>query len=303
MNGNSMIATTIRSTMGIGEVIQHLIEHGCRDITDKLEVSRISHHPTAWGGFGTVYRSRLQNGTLVACKYLRSDNTDVSDGCKTLKRTAREVYAWSKCNHPGILPLYGIARIDEHLAIVSPWMKHGSLSSFLRRNSSFNRFQLCLQLASALEYMHSHEIVHGDIKPDNIVVSDDGTLMFTDFGNAMLGYNVTLQFTATSSPVTLRYTAPEILMGDSTHTKEGDVYASGMALFEMLTGEVPFANKSNIATVYPVINGQIPDRKDFLLQNKTIGDQLWDLLTKCWAYDPKARPSATELNEQLTLIG
>ncbi|QRV98040.1 Ephrin type-A receptor 4 [Ceratobasidium sp. AG-Ba] len=298
-----MTATTITSTMGVGEVIPYLIERGCLDITDKLEVSQINNRPVAWGGFGAIYRSRLQDGTLVAVKYLKLDDADVSNGCKTLKRTAREIYAWSKCSHPGILPLYGIARIGENLAMVSPWMKRGSLRSFLRTNPSFDRFRLCLQLASALEYMHSHEIVHGDIKPDNIVVSDDNTLMFTDFGNSILGYSSTLQFTATSSPVTLRYTAPEILTGNTMHTKEGDVYAFGMTLFETLTGEVPFANKSSIATVYPVINGQIPNRKDFLLKNKTMGDQLWDLLTKCWAYDPKARPSATELNEQLTLIG
>ncbi|QRV83992.1 Ephrin type-A receptor 4 [Ceratobasidium sp. AG-Ba] len=290
VNEVSVTATIITSTMGIDEVRRHLIEHGCQDITDELDLSQINSYPIASGGFGVVFRSRLRDGTVVAVKdFLASNNPDAPNGCKILKRTAREIYAWSKCNHPSILPLYGIARIGERLVVVSPWMKNGSL---------------CLQLVSAVEYMHLHGIVHGDIKPGNIVVSDNHTPMFIDFGNAALGNNSTVQFTGTSSfPCSLRYTAPEILNGDSAHTKEGRCFWDGKSMNETLTGEVPFAHlKPSVAAVLPVVTEQMPDRKDFLLENRAIGDRLWDLLKQCWAYEPKARPSASELSKQLVLV-
>ncbi|QRW12619.1 Ephrin type-A receptor 4 [Ceratobasidium sp. AG-Ba] len=273
------------------------------DLVDSKSV-HANCHPIAWGGFGAVSRCQLRDGTQVAVKYLyESDNLDTPTTCKVFKRMAREIYCLLKCNHRGILPLYGIARIGERLAIVSPWMKKGNLRSFLRTSASIDRLQLCLQLASALEYMHLNEIVHGDIKPDNIVISDHNTALLTDLGNAVPGSDLTLQFTATSSsPVSLRYTAPEVLKGESMHTTAGDIYAYAMTIYEVLTGEMPFANTPGVATVLPVVLGKIPDRKPFLLDSRVSSDRLWKLLTQCWAYEPKARPFAVELNKQLTLI-
>ncbi|QRV98024.1 Ephrin type-A receptor 4 [Ceratobasidium sp. AG-Ba] len=299
----STSSTTITSAMDVNEIMRHLVERGCRDLTNELDANQINNHPIGQGGFGVIFRSQLQCGTPVAIKTLKLGGSDTLDAYKILKRTAREIYAWSKCDHPSILPLYGVARIEEHLALVSPWMKHGSLGSFLRTNPSLDRLKLCLQLASALEYVHSRGVVHGDIKPDNIVVSDDNIPLLADFGNAAFIYDSTLRFTTTSSsPFTLRYTAPEILKDESMHTQEADIYAYGMTAFEILTGEVPFAGKSSFATVLPVVKGEIPHRKEFLLDSRGLDDQLWVLLTRCWAYEPRARPSAAELNRQLALI-
>ncbi|QRV98042.1 receptor tyrosine-protein kinase erbB-4 [Ceratobasidium sp. AG-Ba] len=302
----SVAATTITSTMDIDEVMQHLVGHGCKDVTNELDISQLSsNQPVAWGGFGAVFHSQfLGGGPAIAIKYfLKLDGPDATNVRKILKRAAREVYAWSKCDHPNILPLYGIARIGERLALVSPWMKHGSLSGLLRADAALDRLHLCLQVASALEYIHSREIVHGDIKPENILMYDYNTPLLTDFGNAKFPCDPTLRFTATSSSSsTLRYTAPEILKGDSIHTKEADVYAYGMTAFEVLTGEVPFADKSSLATVFPVVMGKTPDRKKLLLDNSALSDRLWGLLMRCWAYEPEVRPSAAELNRELTLF-
>ncbi|QRW12627.1 kinase domain protein [Ceratobasidium sp. AG-Ba] len=128
---------------------------------------------------------------------------------------------------------------------------------------------------------------------------DYNTPLLADFGNAKFPYDPTLRFTATSSSSsTLRYTAPEILKGDGVHTKEADVYAYGMTAFEVLTGEVPFADKSSLATVFPVVMGKTPDRKKLLLDNSALSDRLWGLLMQCWAYQPEVRPSAAKLNRE-----
>ncbi|KAG9078980.1 hypothetical protein FRC06_008018, partial [Ceratobasidium sp. 370] len=159
-----------------------------------------------------------------------------------------------------------------------------------------------VQLAEALEYMHTRGIVHGDIKAANVLMSNDNTPLFTDFGNALLMHGATLQFTKTTSlGITHRYTAPEILKGDSRYSTKADIYAFAMLVLEIVTGRAPFADKSAIAIVYTVtIKREIPGRPNLssLFHNKTLEDELWRLLTTCWAYKPNNRPSAPRLRKR-----
>ncbi|KAG9084355.1 hypothetical protein FRC06_004113, partial [Ceratobasidium sp. 370] len=295
--------TTISSSMENDEVIQCLVEHGCQDITGKLDPSSISGDPIAYGGTSNIYLAKLRDGTEVAVKCLFNlRNLEASnEGFKILKRTACEIYTWSKCDHPGILRLQGMALFRGQVAVVTEWMKQGTPSSFLRKQPSFNRIQLCVQLAEALEYMHTRGIVHGDIKAANVLMSDDNTPLFTDFGNALLMHGATLQFTKTTSlGITHRYTAPEILKGDSRYSTKADIYAFAMLVLEIVTGRAPFADKSAIAIVYTVtIKRKIPGRQNLssLFHNKTLEDELWRLLTSCWAYKPNNRPSAPRLRK------
>ncbi|KAG9085544.1 hypothetical protein FS749_004336 [Ceratobasidium sp. UAMH 11750] len=102
----------------------------------------------------------------------------------------------------------------------------------LLKHPSVDRVQLCVQLAEALEYMHTRRIVHGDIKAANVLMSKDNTPLFADFGNALLTHGATLEFTATTSlGITPQYTAPEILKGDSRYSTEADIYAFEMLIF------------------------------------------------------------------------
>ncbi|KAG9124773.1 hypothetical protein FRC07_010282 [Ceratobasidium sp. 392] len=284
--------------------MQHLVEHGCQDVTQEIEVNNICV-PIAHGGSSDIYQLKLRDGTEVAVKCLRrlQDFNSSGENCKIFKRTARETYTWSKCDHPNILRIRGMALFQGQVAVVSPWMKNGTLSKFLRTHSSADRIQLCVQLAGALEYMHDSEVVHGDIKADNVVVSSDNIPLFTDFGNTFLAYEATLQFTATTSlGITPRYTAPEILKGDSRYSTEADIYAFGMMVLEIVTGQTPFAKKPLATVIYAVtVKKEIPDRPDLsaLLDNKSLENELWRLLTCCWAYKPSGRPSATLLRKQV----
>ncbi|KAG8706658.1 hypothetical protein FRC08_000921, partial [Ceratobasidium sp. 394] len=226
--------TMIKSSMQVDEVIRCLVEHGCQDITGELDPSSISSDPIASGGSSNIYLCKLRDGTEVAVKYLFNlRSLDASNkSFKLLKHTACEIYAWSKCHHPGILPLLGMARFRGQVAVVTQWMENGTLSSFLCKHPSVDRVQLCVQLAEALEYMHTRRIVHGDIKAANILMSKDNTPLFADFGNALLTHGATLEFTATTSlGITPQYTAPEILKGDSRYSTEADIYAFGMLIF------------------------------------------------------------------------
>ncbi|KAG9127216.1 hypothetical protein FRC07_000134, partial [Ceratobasidium sp. 392] len=112
--------------------------------------------------------------------------------------------------------------------MVSPWMDNGNLKSFVERNADADRYQLCTQVAQGLAYLHHSNIIHGDIKAANVLVSDDGVAMLTDFGNAVLTLS-TLKFTGKDIEcrISVRWTAPEILEG-SSYSRQADVYALGM---------------------------------------------------------------------------
>ncbi|KAG8764063.1 hypothetical protein FRC12_008299 [Ceratobasidium sp. 428] len=307
-NGAPTATDTITSIMQMDEVIQHLVNHGCSEITKDLDLDSCSHQLIARGGFGEVYSGKLHNGTEVAIKCLRNlQSLDRSDGSsKVLKHTAQEIYAWAKCEHPGILKFRGISRFRDQVAMVSEWMPNGSLSNYLRNEPSIDRVQLCVRLSGALEYMHRERIVHGDIKPANVLMSNNNTPLFTDFGSALLEYEASLQFTPTTTlETTLRYTAPELLNESSSkNTFKADIYAFGMMMLEIMTGQVPFPDKRPAAVCLAAARGEMPKRPDLssIIPEKTLEDELWKLLTCCWAFEPNSRPSAPQLRKKLESI-
>ncbi|KAG8785432.1 hypothetical protein FRC12_017582 [Ceratobasidium sp. 428] len=284
--------------------MKRLVEHGCQDITGDLNLGGCSPHMVASGGFGNVYLAKSWDGVKLAVKCLSNlrylDSSDNSS--KLLKHTAREIYAWSKFNHPGVLPLRGIALFRGQIAMVSEWVPNGTLASYLRKGPSFDKIQLCIQAAEALEYMHARGIVHGDIKTANVLMSNDNAPLFMDFGSALVTHNPSVVFSTTSSfGFTFRYAPPEVLKNHPRSTFEADVYMFGMMVFEVLAGKVPFAGMETIAVLYAVgVKKEIPERPDIssLFRNKTLEDGLWDLLTHCWNYEPKERPSASELKKR-----
>ncbi|KAH7337079.1 kinase-like domain-containing protein [Rhizoctonia solani] len=94
--------------------------------------------------------------------------------------------------------MLGFARFLGQIVLVTPWMKTGSLSQHISRGL-LSPLQTCIELAVAVEYIHASGIVHGDIKPDNVLVIDQGQVQLADFGSAMSTLATTLNFTRTSS--------------------------------------------------------------------------------------------------------
>ncbi|CCO35893.1 putative serine/threonine-protein kinase DDB_G0275165 [Rhizoctonia solani AG-1 IB] len=188
---------------------------------------------TGGGGFGDVYWGVLQDGSHVGLKCLRLHSVSSnSDGKKFLKRAAHELYVWSKCNHANVLDLIGVAQYGGQILMVSPWIQTGNLLWFISHNKEVNRCSLGTQIASGVAYLHKREIVHGDIKGANVLVTADHTIKLADFGSATLR-DYTLQFTATTSGggMSIRWTAPEVIKADSKATAQADVYALGMTIF------------------------------------------------------------------------
>ncbi|QRW24898.1 hypothetical protein RhiXN_11810 [Rhizoctonia solani] len=288
------------------EILAHLCNHGCQDVTDQLNLAKCSQYAVAGGSFGDVFSGFLHNGDPVAIKCLRiMVGVDDSEGRKQLRRAAHEIYVWSKCKHPNVLELIGIARYQNRISMVSPWMEQGNLNWFLSRHPDVDRYAMCAQIAAGVAHLHSSDIIHGDIKPLNILVSNDHVPKLADFGTSILTL-YTLQFTRGSGSrtnVTVRYTAPEILREETKLSAEGDVYALGMTILETITETLPYAELAEPVVLTRVLIGTPPTRHE---QKFSRDDEqayiLWKLLTHCWDSDPLGRPTATEIASTLRAI-
>ncbi|KAH7325454.1 kinase-like domain-containing protein [Rhizoctonia solani] len=298
-------SVVISSSMPISELVTRLSRHGCQDITNQLDLSKFSRTAVSTGGFGDVYHGTLQDGTQVAVKCLRLlVGVDDESGKKQLKRAARELYVWSKCKHPNVLELFGVARYNDRVAMVSPWMENENLTWYLTRYPDADRHHLCASVADAIAFLRQNGVVHGDIKGANILVSRDHVPKLTDFGSSAVN-KCTLEFTATtSSPsMTLRWTAPEIFLGETNHTFEGDVYAFGMTILEAFTGSVPYEGLLDVAVMRNLMARVLPVRpeKQFPIGNRQ-ADLLWNLMTRCWEGEPQKRPSALHVRDEMKSI-
>ncbi|KDN42437.1 hypothetical protein RSAG8_06754, partial [Rhizoctonia solani AG-8 WAC10335] len=208
--------SVISGSMPPSTILAHLSKHGCEDITSKLDPRSISKGMVSTGCSGDVYRGALQDGRGVGIKCLRVLVGMDEEGEKQVKRAARELYIWSKCKHPNIQELTGMALHDHRVAMISPWMKNGNLSWYISRHPEVDRYNLILQAAAAVAYLRQNGVVHGDIKAQNFLVSEDCVVKLTDFGSSIINH-CSLKFTATtsSSNMTLRWTAPEIFLGET----------------------------------------------------------------------------------------
>ncbi|CUA68358.1 Leucine-rich repeat receptor-like protein kinase PXC2 [Rhizoctonia solani] len=264
----------VTSSMSCEEIVTLLKEHGCTDLTGSLDESTCSKYPVANGGIGDVFSGNLLDGTSVAIKTIRTYHEPGQVVRVYHKRAAREIYTWSKCKHPNIVPLIGLAVFHDGLAMISRWeYEHPSKGT---------------SICAGLAYLHEHDIA-------NVLISQDGTPMLMDFGNASL-LDPTLQFTQTNTrpSFSLRWTAPEILTGISSHSATSDIYSLGMTILETFTSQIPFVGQHDHSLVlYVAIKKNIPIRPEGTIPTNTVkGDKLWAILTSCWSYDPKDRPTA-----------
>ncbi|KAF8517248.1 kinase-like domain-containing protein, partial [Hysterangium stoloniferum] len=158
----------------------------------------------------------------------------------------REYLAWSSLSHPNILKCLGYsydftpATTFQLPALISPWMSHGTLLSYIASNPKSDRIHLIKGISSALVFLHRRNplIVHGDIRAGNILVSDEGVPCLTDFGLSRFVDDVTRLTTSSNVGGSLRWMAPELLHNGKP-SRQSDVWAFGMTMLVRQANNAP----------------------------------------------------------------
>ncbi|CAE6432559.1 unnamed protein product, partial [Rhizoctonia solani] len=220
--------TQVVSHMSTQQMFECLVGAGCTDFSPRMDTKQDTAMIMSGGGFGDIRMGQLYDGTKVAIKAWRTEALEELR-YKTLKRAARELFYWSRLRHKNIHQLMGVIVFrDKYLGMVSEWMENGDLRKYIRKQPNADRYQLCVDVASGLEYMHNQHMAHGDLKAANVLVSSDGIARLSDFDFSVMSAASNLIFTESSNTRTgtVRWLAPEMLLEEAPkRTTESDVYA------------------------------------------------------------------------------
>ncbi|KAH7333823.1 kinase-like domain-containing protein [Rhizoctonia solani] len=277
----------------VQDLVTHYEQRYLRNYTEVLQQTGITTAiPFADTALANVYKIDLPNQESIAVKCVKHTTP-----YKRLKRAARELSCWSLNVHENILPVLGFAVVKGELAMISPWMSNGCITDYINTHPTADLLELCIQLTQAIAYLHKYDVIHGDIKSANVLISDTHQVKVTDFGVSITDHQE-IEFTSTSSNGTQRWQAPEVLRGDTDSTKEGDIYSLSM---EIYTGERPYGSMDwNGQTTMKVFKNQLrPSRPLRIIPDKQ-GDKLWKLLNQCWAGTPSHRPTSAEVYRRLS---
>jgi tRNA A-37 threonylcarbamoyl transferase component Bud32 len=192
---------------------------------------------------GAVYKAREKKlDRFVALKILRRETVQDPE---FEERFVREARAQALLSHPNILAIYDFGETEDFFYIVSEYIDGVDLRQLMKmdRLSPVEALRLVPQICDALQFAHDRGVVHRDIKPENILIDQDGNVRIADFGLAKMlgGHDVTLTRTeqALGTP---HYMAPEQMMGAGKVDHRADIYALGVVIYEMLTGELPIGH-------------------------------------------------------------
>ncbi|PYJ48852.1 MAG: hypothetical protein DME85_01685 [Verrucomicrobia bacterium] len=250
------------------------------------------------GGQGVVFRAHQKSLNRTVALKVISLGQWASEA--HVKRFRREAEAAARLEHPCIVPIYEVGERDGSCYFSMKFVEGGQLDEVVRREPMPPRraAELIAKVARTVHYAHEHGILHRDIKPGNILLDKNGEPHLTDFGLARL---VESESTVTRTLEVLgtpSYMAPEQAVGNKAHlTSATDVYGLGAVLYQLLTGQPPFAGGTTYETIKLLLETE-PRQPRFL--NPKIDRDLSTICLKCLEKDPARRyPSALALAEDL----
>jgi serine/threonine protein kinase len=215
------------------------------------------------GGMAIVYKAldtRLE--CEVAVKVIRTDNLPRNAEERALKRFEREAKSVAKLTHANIVKVTDYGDFEGSPYLVMEYLPGGTLKDFINLRGQIpwkEAVKLLIPIAEALAYAHSHNVIHRDVKPSNILLTENNSPMLTDFGVAkVIEEDLTMDLTGTNATVgTPEYMAPEQVLSKTVDHRV-DIYALGIVFFEMLTGTKPFTADTPMAIILKQASEPLP---------------------------------------------
>lgn len=212
------------------------------------------------GGMSVVYKAmdHVLN-RYIAMKVLKPE---FSDDKSFVSKFRMEAQSAAGLSHPNIVNVFDVGEESGYYYIVMELVEGITLKEYIQQNGRLNyatALDFIIQICSGIEVAHEHHTIHRDIKPQNIIVSKNGTLKVTDFGIAKAATSNTIASTAMGS---VHYISPEQARGGFSDERS-DIYSLGITLYEMLTGRVPFEGENNVTVALMHIQSEIIPPREY----------------------------------------
>nr|KAJ3417961.1 hypothetical protein HK105_000548 [Polyrhizophydium stewartii] len=242
------------------------------------------------GTLGEVYPARW-HGKQVAVKVFPN-----AAGPAATQLIEREAFVWSQLQHENVLRLHGVCLDADKPFVVMPFVREdaASLLTMAQSVSIEMRTAILLGIARGMQHLHERQppVIHGGLKANAARISDDGTVLISEFGMSLVKANSSRN-TARRADDT-RWVAPEVHDSGYKLAKPSDVFSFAMTAVEVLTGDVPFGSSvTGHEALVKIKSGERPFRPHGL------PEALWQIIEDCWQQDPAARPSFSQVVERL----
>uniref|UniRef100_W5M6G5 Serine/threonine-protein kinase TNNI3K n=1 Tax=Lepisosteus oculatus TaxID=7918 RepID=W5M6G5_LEPOC len=262
-----------------------------------LQLSELEFHEIIGSGsFGKVYKGRCRNKIVAIKRYRANTYCSKSD----VDMFCREVSILCRLNHPCVIQFVGACLDDpSQFAIVTQYVSGGSLFSLLHEQKRIIDLQskliIAIDVAKGMEYLHNliQPIIHRDLNSHNILLYEDGHAVVADFGESRFLLSME-EDNMTKQPGNLRWMAPEVFTQCTRYTVKADVFSYALCLWELLTGEIPFAHLKPAAAAADMAYHHIRPPIGY-----SIPKPISSLLMRGWNICPEERPEFSEVVAKL----
>lgn len=241
------------------------------------------------------------NGQTIAFKCFQVD--DLSGTRGMFEGFEKEVEFILSVRHPNIITYYGCTLEPPRVGIVMEFCKNGDVKKYFSNNKDIafeKRIEILRGIVAAMIYLHDRDVIHRDIKAENVLLDKELVSKLTDFGVSRFCKNV--EETKTTRVGTSQYMAPEICKGEGKYSNKCDVFSFGILMFEILTSNFNPFNKSIAFNLELKIASDAnfrPNVNELNFLNGSQNEFLIDIITDSWKHTPRSRPTFKEINELL----
>ncbi len=235
------------------------------------------------GGMSEVYKAKCHVlNRYVAIKVLKPE---FSSDVNFVTKFRIEAQSAAGLSHPNIVNVYDVGEDGGIYYIVMELVEGITLKEYIQKNgriAPMEAIDFAIQIAQGVQAAHEHHTIHRDIKPQNIIIANNGTLKVTDFGIARAASSST---TTTNAMGSVHYISPEQARGGFSDERS-DIYSLGITMYEMLTGHVPFEGENNVAIALMHIQGEMVSPREYY---PDIPTSLEKIIRKCTQKKPERR--------------